>query len=66
MESNLSPTIAIINFSEKCDGDHPVVRAIFQKERPENIEGLKWKLISKYFEADLQFLVFDGTTCDLE
>ena len=62
----LNPTIAIINFAEKSEDTHPVVRAIFQKEKPENIDGLTWKLISKYFEADLQFCVFDGTTCDLD
>jgi hypothetical protein len=64
MESN--PTIAIINFAEPCPETHPVAKAIFQKEKPENVDGLQWKLISKYFEADLQFQVFEGVNKDIE
>ena len=64
MDSN--PTIAIVNFAEKQEQMHPIVRAIFQKEKAENIDGNTWKLISKYFEADLQFQVFDGLSKNLE
>lgn len=63
MESN--PTIAIINFGEPSEDLHPVVKAIFSKEKPENVDGLNWKLISKYFEADLQFKVFEGVNKDI-
>ena len=41
---------------------HPIVKAIFDGEKDQNkdVPNLKWKLISKYFEADLQFGVVEA------
>ena len=63
------PSVVIVNVGSE---DHALVDAIFAREKPENVvvndpksNSCVWRLVTKYFRADLRLVEVPVTTEEL-